>query len=243
MREPPGQSLASVSRTNFQRRCDIRTGKLLKVLTFSLVSWMAISLMNDDEGKTFFGCLPTCHGFTIPKKMHKHHSYYRNPLYVISNDNNDRNHNSNELDLSQESQQTITRTNRQKFDDDDDISSLLLMPWMIEAFHKEEGTDVAGKISNDKQDIDGNDDGENYDGTTKGINKVPPMDVLLQRGMDTIEDIVIHLKRIPYEKHLLSSSQELKRKTVVILGSGWSAHALMSFQELEGPPGLRALRV
>jgi len=56
-----------------------------------------------------------------------------------------------------------------------------------------------------------------------------PFELLLQRTWDTVEDIYVHLRRIPYEKGLstLSEEAELTRKTVVILGSGWAAHALM----------------
>ena len=56
-----------------------------------------------------------------------------------------------------------------------------------------------------------------------------PLDVVWERTMDTIEDIVAHLRRIPYEKgtEVLTPAQEASRKTVVILGSGWAAHALM----------------
>lgn len=56
-----------------------------------------------------------------------------------------------------------------------------------------------------------------------------PIDLLLSRTMDTVEDVAVHLARIPYEKGnaRLKSEMEEMRKTVVILGSGWAAHALM----------------
>ncbi len=56
-----------------------------------------------------------------------------------------------------------------------------------------------------------------------------PIDLLLSRGVDTIEDIALHLARIPYMKGSteLHPPIEQRRKTVVILGSGWAAHALM----------------
>jgi NADH dehydrogenase FAD-containing subunit len=56
-----------------------------------------------------------------------------------------------------------------------------------------------------------------------------PIDVLWQRTLDTMEDIGAHLRRIPYENgdQVLSKEEERTRKTVVILGSGWAAHALM----------------
>ncbi len=56
-----------------------------------------------------------------------------------------------------------------------------------------------------------------------------PISVILERTMDTVEDILVHLRRIPYEKgwESLSVDAELTRKTVVLLGSGWANHALM----------------
>jgi NADH dehydrogenase FAD-containing subunit len=56
-----------------------------------------------------------------------------------------------------------------------------------------------------------------------------PLDVILARSMDTLEDIALHLARIPYETGdaELTPEMEATRKTVVILGSGWAAHALM----------------
>jgi hypothetical protein len=62
-------------------------------------------------------------------------------------------------------------------------------------------------------------------GTLAGV----PIDVLSERAMDTVEDIWQHLRRIPYEKGIktLSPEEDQTRKTVVVLGSGWAAHALM----------------
>lgn len=56
-----------------------------------------------------------------------------------------------------------------------------------------------------------------------------PTDLLLQRTMDTFEDVIVHLKRIPAEKGWTKASaeKESSRKTIVVLGSGWAAHALM----------------
>jgi NADH dehydrogenase FAD-containing subunit len=56
-----------------------------------------------------------------------------------------------------------------------------------------------------------------------------PLDVLLSRTLDTVEDVAVHLRRIP-DKHgtkELTEEQDQSRKTVVVLGSGWSSHALM----------------
>lgn len=56
-----------------------------------------------------------------------------------------------------------------------------------------------------------------------------PFSVLSERTFDTIEDIFQHLQRIPYENGSaeITPEEELTRKTVVVLGSGWGAHALM----------------
>jgi NADH dehydrogenase FAD-containing subunit len=56
-----------------------------------------------------------------------------------------------------------------------------------------------------------------------------PLGILLERTWDTAEDIFMHLRRIPYEKGWseLTPEEETTRKTIVILGSGWAAHALM----------------
>jgi NADH dehydrogenase FAD-containing subunit len=56
-----------------------------------------------------------------------------------------------------------------------------------------------------------------------------PFSVLAERAFDTIEDIFQHLQRIPYENGSakITPEEELTRKTVVVLGSGWGAHALM----------------
>jgi hypothetical protein len=56
-----------------------------------------------------------------------------------------------------------------------------------------------------------------------------PLDVLMERTLDTFEDIAVHLRRIPFEKgeQQLTKEEAETRKTVVVLGSGWAAHALM----------------
>jgi hypothetical protein len=56
-----------------------------------------------------------------------------------------------------------------------------------------------------------------------------PLDVLMERSLDTFEDIAVHLRRIPFEKgeQQLTKEEAETRKTVVVLGSGWAAHALM----------------
>jgi len=56
-----------------------------------------------------------------------------------------------------------------------------------------------------------------------------PFSVLLERTFDTVEDVWEHMRRIPYEngKVKITPEEEETRKTVVVLGSGWAAHALM----------------
>jgi len=56
-----------------------------------------------------------------------------------------------------------------------------------------------------------------------------PVDVVLERTTDTFEDVMGHMSRMSYENGMqeLTFSQEQSRKTVVVLGSGWAAHALM----------------
>ena len=61
-----------------------------------------------------------------------------------------------------------------------------------------------------------------------------PVDVLVSRTLDTIEDVGTHLRRVPYdlgwaeeEEEEAAAADETKKQTVVVLGSGWAAHALM----------------
>ncbi|CAJ1935069.1 unnamed protein product [Cylindrotheca closterium] len=56
-----------------------------------------------------------------------------------------------------------------------------------------------------------------------------PMDVVMERIGDTLEDVATHARRKGCEsgKMSLTKDQEDSRKTVVVLGSGWGAHALM----------------
>jgi NADH dehydrogenase FAD-containing subunit len=56
---------------------------------------------------------------------------------------------------------------------------------------------------------------------------VLPIDVLLGRTLDTVEDVVTHVRRIPYDWGWVEAPMERKQKTVVVLGSGWAAHAIM----------------
>lgn len=54
-----------------------------------------------------------------------------------------------------------------------------------------------------------------------------PIDQIGSRTVDTIEDIATILKRLPYEKGWFRQPPLKDRPTVVVLGSGWSSHALM----------------
>ncbi|KAI2508997.1 pyridine nucleotide-disulfide oxidoreductase [Fragilaria crotonensis] len=48
-------------------------------------------------------------------------------------------------------------------------------------------------------------------------------------ALDTIEDAVLHARRIPYDLGwvLADSKDDAHRKTIVVLGSGWAAHAIL----------------
>lgn len=57
-----------------------------------------------------------------------------------------------------------------------------------------------------------------------------PVGALVERTLDTVEDIYLHLKRLPYEYGWLNPVPENafdERETVVVLGTGWASHALL----------------
>jgi NADH dehydrogenase FAD-containing subunit len=62
-----------------------------------------------------------------------------------------------------------------------------------------------------------------------------PLDVVLERTWDTAEDAFVHLRRLAYEKGAtkLTPQEEVTRKTIVVLGSGWAAHALMKVADCQ----------
>lgn len=64
---------------------------------------------------------------------------------------------------------------------------------------------------------------------SKDLWKEIPLGVILQRTMDTTEDAWLHLCRQGYERGTvtLTPEEDAMRKTIVVLGSGWAAHALM----------------
>jgi NADH dehydrogenase len=62
---------------------------------------------------------------------------------------------------------------------------------------------------------------------SKPATQFLPFDILLGRTFDTIEDVVTILSRKPYEYGLKVVDSNVVKKTVVVLGSGWAAHALM----------------
>lgn len=66
-------------------------------------------------------------------------------------------------------------------------------------------------------------------------NPTIPVDVLLERTSDTLEDVFCHLRRMAYEKGAakLTPEEDASRKTVVVLGSGWAAHALMKVADCQ----------
>mmetsp|Transcript_27601 Transcript_27601/g.63974 ORF Transcript_27601/g.63974 Transcript_27601/m.63974 type:complete len:600 (-) Transcript_27601:255-2054(-) len=68
----------------------------------------------------------------------------------------------------------------------------------------------------------------------KGLFEGFPLDLLVERTWDTVEDILVHIRRIPCERGWINvegQESEDRRKTVVILGSGWAAHALMKIAD------------
>jgi hypothetical protein len=61
-----------------------------------------------------------------------------------------------------------------------------------------------------------------------------PMLLLMERTLDTIEDVVLHLRRMPYDFgwwQQPSHDPRTKKKTIVVLGSGWAAHAFMKIAD------------
>jgi NADH dehydrogenase FAD-containing subunit len=58
-----------------------------------------------------------------------------------------------------------------------------------------------------------------------------PIGALVQRVLDTAEDAYLHLKRLPYEFDWAVEPPKVegkrRRETVVVLGTGWAAHALL----------------
>ena len=56
-----------------------------------------------------------------------------------------------------------------------------------------------------------------------------PFDMLWSRTLDTVEDAIIHARRIPYDLGWYTPTKESdeERETIVVLGSGWAAHALL----------------
>jgi hypothetical protein len=62
-----------------------------------------------------------------------------------------------------------------------------------------------------------------------------PIDIILQRTWDTVEDVWQHLRRIPLEQGWaeLSPESDSTRKTIVVLGSGWASHALLKVADCQ----------
>lgn len=62
-----------------------------------------------------------------------------------------------------------------------------------------------------------------------GSTETIPIATLFERTLDTIEDAAVHARRIPYDKGWVDPPEleQMNRKTVVVLGSGWASHALM----------------
>lgn len=61
-----------------------------------------------------------------------------------------------------------------------------------------------------------------------------PLDVLYERLWDTAEDALLHAKRIPYDKGWIQEDEPPTNiPTVVVLGSGWAAHALLKVADTQ----------
>jgi len=58
-------------------------------------------------------------------------------------------------------------------------------------------------------------------------NPTIPFETLIQRTLDTAEDAFLHLRRVPYDKGWFLAPEREDRPTIVVLGSGWAAHALL----------------
>lgn len=67
-------------------------------------------------------------------------------------------------------------------------------------------------------------------------SKTPPLDVIFDRTLDTLEDAMVHARRIPHDLGWESKDKPKvdKRPTVVVLGSGWGAHAFIKIADNYG---------
>ena len=58
-----------------------------------------------------------------------------------------------------------------------------------------------------------------------------PLATLFERAVDTVEDSIVHARRVPYEKGWAKKASKDDDSshipTVVVLGSGWASHALI----------------
>ena len=55
-----------------------------------------------------------------------------------------------------------------------------------------------------------------------------PLDLMWARTLDTVEDVAIHARRMPYEMGWYKpNDDDAERETIVVLGSGWAAHSLL----------------
>jgi hypothetical protein len=66
------------------------------------------------------------------------------------------------------------------------------------------------------------------------------LSILMERALDTVEDVSLHLRRMSRDNMLSSDKEPINnadikddRKTVVVLGSGWGAHALMKIVDTQ----------
>lgn len=73
-------------------------------------------------------------------------------------------------------------------------------------------------------------------GNLEDCDRVTPLPfVILERVLDTAEDAFLHLRRLPYDWgwRKEDASSKSRKKTVVVLGSGWGAHAFLKVADTE----------
>jgi NADH dehydrogenase FAD-containing subunit len=54
-----------------------------------------------------------------------------------------------------------------------------------------------------------------------------PWGVIADRTLDTVEDVIIHAQRVPYDLGWIDHRKKMNRPTLLVLGSGWGAHSFL----------------
>lgn len=60
-----------------------------------------------------------------------------------------------------------------------------------------------------------------------GSAKTLPLSTIFERTLDTAEDAVLMARRIPYDFGWTQAKADTTMETIVVLGSGWAAHAVL----------------